>query len=258
MKKLTAMVVVMVVAAASQAAVISVNFAPESTGADYYGDTASAGQMAPADVAGVVPASNWTNALGLDPTASSLVDDSGVATTMGIALDGDGSAGWMMGEDSYTSPSSADAQMMYAVRAIGGDEDQIDIQLTDIPYSVYDLYVYVGRYNGWTNASGDTGQTTVAGTTYHYYRSDPQSGEMGDLPGAHLQATSTDPNDPTAGATYVLFEDLTGSEQTINMFDDNSDELGIAGIQVVEIPEPATMSLLAMGGLALIRRRRRG
>ncbi|MBT3200403.1 MAG: PEP-CTERM sorting domain-containing protein [Phycisphaerales bacterium] len=31
----------------------------------------------------------------------------------------------------------------------------------------------------------------------------------------------------------------------------------IPGFQVVEVPEPATMGLLALGGLAMLRRRRR-
>ena len=62
-------------------------------------------------------------------------------------------------------------------------------------------------------------------------------------------------SDGTINGNYVVFRGLTASDVTI---DDTMDTYYVYmnGFQVVEVPEPLTMSLLALGGLALVRRRR--
>jgi hypothetical protein len=207
--------------------------------------------MAATDVAGVVAADNWTNVLGLDPTAANLVDDSGSATTMDIALAGTGSDGWMMGEDGYTSPSSDDALMMHAARAVGGNEGSFTLELTDIPFAEYDVYVYVSRAFGW---GGGEASTTIGSTSY-FYSTPNDDDDVSDLPGGYVRSTSTS-NASFPEASYVLFEGLTASSLDLVQTDLSSgEEIGITGLQIVEVPEPASLAILGLGGLCLLSRR---
>ena len=59
--------------------------------------------------------------------------------------------------------------------------------------------------------------------------------------------------DGAASGMSILVPNLSASQVTL--FQHNVDFMNIAEIEVFTIPEPATLSLLALGGLALIRRR---
>ncbi len=110
---------------------------------------------------------------------------------------------------------------------------------TGIPYATYDLYVY---YN--SSAVGNAQDFTIRGTS--------MSLKGYEVPGVD---TALVESDGTINGNYVVFRGLTASDVTI---DDTMDTYYVYmnGFQVVEVPEPLTMSLLALGGLALVRRRR--
>ena len=69
------------------------------------------------------------------------------------------------------------------------------------------------------------------------------------------------------GQTYVLFEGIStdgsgGIDVTVgNAYTHDSTSASnftfFSGIQIAEVPEPATMSLLALGGIAMLKRRKR-
>lgn len=98
---------------------------------------------------------------------------------------------------------------------------------------------------GWS--AGRTGEARLAGVA---------SSEIGfntymDFPGSHSRATST----ATKG-TYVLWESLTADTVTVDVRRVSSNII-IPGFQIVAVPEPGTVMLVAAGVLGLGRSRRR-
>jgi len=232
-KAALAIVVVAIVLAAgggAQAAMIGVNYAV--AGSNVTG------------TAGAVPQANWNNENIAHSSSSktggltSLVDDSG-AVVPGMSTSWIANAAYRNG----AAGSGDDTTLLY-----GGLESQqtsygtTAITISGIPYAEYDLYVYV---KGWS--AGRTGEARLEGVA---------SSEIGfntymDFPGTHSRATST----ATQG-TYVLWEGLT-AETTIVDIRRVSNNVIIAGFQIVQVPEPGTLMLLAVGILGLRLRRRR-
>jgi hypothetical protein len=67
-----------------------------------------------------------------------------------------------------------------------------------------------------------------------------------------IQTTDTTSANP--GANYAEFTGLSGSSQTFTMTIPGG---GIAGMQIVAVPEPGTMALACLGGFALLAWKRR-
>ena len=122
-----------------------------------------------------------------------------------------------------------------------------EFDVSGIPYSLFDVYVYLTGWEdnrkGHVRINGDDG-TAVGFMTYR------------DYPGGWTQASGIG-----SQATHALFEDVTGSSLLIEWRKDvtmgETDGVMVAGFQIVEVPEPASMTLLAVGALSLLRRRKR-
>ncbi len=142
------------------------------------------------------------------------------------------------------------------------------IQVSNIPYTQYNVYVYFGgssntASSGLVNLNGtlSTSSTPTAlntatitgGTTYY-------SSDSYQLP-TLTQATATSSTSATAG-NYAEFTGVTGSSfsayvQATNTTDPRS--LGMVGIQIVPVPEPATLGIMALmgAGILLVGRKRK-
>lgn len=51
---------------------------------------------------------------------------------------------------------------------------------------------------------------------------------------------------------------MSGSSFSVQAWGDAAAHLGPCGFQISEVPEPVTLDLVALGGLGLLRRRRKG
>jgi len=204
----------------------------------------------PSESAGVAAQTNWNNASGGQGDLIGLMDDSGAVTGANIH--------WSPLDDSGNENAWGGATWNMSGRGTGGNDSLMDgyvdpvwgdwkamVMLTDIPYAQYDAYVYFG-----TDNTGSLGYATDGTTTYTY------ADEYSDPFGGFIQTTATDGSTPVAN--YAKFSGLTGDVTLMTGTLSGSDGCGagMLGVQIVEVPEPMTLSLLGLGGLALIRRRR--
>jgi len=218
----------------ASAQVISWNF-------DGYGTINGSG-----DYAGVVSANYWNDTYLIDGNSgnpeSNLIDNTGTATTLGASFSDNSQYGWAI----QFSGQSADANGLYNKALLNGylnngNGGSTTISLTGIPYSAYDIFVYFS-----SDTANRTGTVSVGGTTYDFSAMGPA-----EISGANASLV---PTSDTTGANpladYAEFTGLSGGTQalttTIPAYG------GIAGFQIVSVPEPTTLALAAMGGASLV------
>lgn len=231
---------------ASHAATISVNVGFNGT-------------LASTDVVGVVPAANWNeiSATNNNPSSSSLINDSGTPVT-GMSVS------FMGNQNTYNNDGSNNpTQRMFSGFLNGGT---MAVDLSNIPYDAYDVYIY---YSGfipnqsltWV-ASDITGAPIVVDTQY----SVRGTGVAFDIYNTYgfvqsqystLAAANSDAALPVLGGNYLKFSGLTADNLRIAETSRNGfGEIGFAGIQVVQVPEPSILGLLALAPALAFRRRR--
>lgn len=196
-------------------------------------------------VAGVAAATNWNNSYPSDPVTD-LADNTGAPTSVSITYNS--YATWSI----QNSHPGADANGTYNKELLNGylnsGAGQIpavsSVNITQIPFSYYDLYIYLS-----SDAAGRTGTVTDGTTTFGF----TTIGSPG-IAGANAMLTrTTDTGTGCPSANYALFSGISGSNKTITcnipLFG------GIAGFQIVPQPDPlpgVAISIQLNGGGATV------
>lgn len=228
MKKLIVLVLVVAANTGLQAQFISWN---ENNGGSVPG---------PSGVAGVVAAANWNNSI----NGMSLVDNTGASTSASFSITGSygawGIAPISAGPD---GDGTYNRTMLdgYANTASGIGPEQFAI--TGIPYATYDMLVYFS-----SDTAGRAGAINDANAGITYDFTTVGQPEISGNTALLIQSMDTTGANPTAD--YVEFLNVSGSSDTLTLNIPNGG--GIAGFQIVATPEPGTVALTLLGGLAIL------
>ncbi len=217
---------------------------------DDNGVSSGGNYVPPTGVAGIAPAINWNNSNQSQGTSfSGLVDNTGAATTLGFSIGGT----W--GDWGINLVTSPDANGTYNEEMLAGYINTSSgigpetISLTGIPYSLYDVIAY---FSSDTAGRNGTISDANAGITYDF-----STEGMAAVPGGGnallVQTTDTSGADPLAD--YAIFSNVSGSSDTLTLNIPNGG--GIAGFQIVAVPEPGTLALASLGSFVLLALRRR-
>jgi hypothetical protein len=186
--------------------------------------------------AGVVAATNW-NLTG-DSGSLSLNYNDGNSSGTSLSLSG-GFGAWGIG-----GVGAPDGDGTYNKAIFDGYYNSFSSSLTlgNIPYANYNVLVYFS-----SDADGRTG-TISDGTTTYSFSTMAVSATAG---GNALFAQTTDTGLGNPSADYAIFSGLTGGSQTFTIDSNPDNGMGIAGVQIVAVPEPSTVALTMMGGIGL-------
>jgi hypothetical protein len=245
----------------------------QSIGIDWYGGngTGDQTQMVAGDIAGVVPHGNWNSFLD-DPAQATetfpLNLSSGTASGASVTFSGSPND-W---DQNINQTTSANHKMMLGYIDTN-DTSVTTVGVNGLPASFtgpgYNVYIYydgdngtqerVGRYeiNGvsmWGRDMGNFAGTFTRGQT----TTDPAPG----MTGTGLDNLAAAVTAVPAG-NYMVFGPLTSANFTLNVQASASaggtNRASLNGMQIVAVPEPSTIALVAMGALGalglLVRRR---
>jgi hypothetical protein len=259
---------VLCAASALHAASIGIHF--------YNGGTSGAGYIAPGAAAGVVSNANFndvtipsTTATPSSPgTAAALKNDSGTPTTASLSFT---DSSTYTGGDSEGFATISGNYNLYETELYGSTT----VSVSSIPYAQYSVYVYLGTDSNDRSQQIKLGTTagtgTVDGTIYYETVNNATAPSSA---GTFLQGTNTSSTATTGGtvnsgdyqkANYVVFTGNTAGSFTLSedVYDFGQyHPSGLAGLEIVDttpavtVPEPASLGLLVVGGLAMLRRRR--
>ena len=223
--------------------------------------------LAPGDVTGAeVVVGNWNNLLvsggNQNGVWGSLNDSSGTATTASITTDSWG------GIVSMSTDGSPFTKLYEGGLAKEGDvpSGSATINLSSIPYSQYDVYIYYTHFpigsdtlQTWTESEGNTTLYGTNNKNHGHDWGDFVQYQTSDRATAIAQATTAGPD---GGGNWLKFTGLTASTLTLTSSDQNAPDIsgwkqrGIAGLQIVQVPEPSVLGLLALAPALALRRRR--
>lgn len=211
------------------ASVISVNFAESAGHANQ-----QIGAATTAGLTGYVH-DNWNNTSGASGTLGSLVDTDGATTTASVTWTSDGVWGDAAAETDATA-GVGDAQLARGYLD-DGFAAGVDWSVTGISYANYDVVLYLS-----TDTTGDTYLPFVVNGASNSVTASPKS-------------QYTNPN--WDGSNTIVISGLTGDLTVDGLSRVAGDRGSVAGFQIVQVPEPATLGMVALfgGGILFIRRR---
>jgi MYXO-CTERM domain-containing protein len=205
--------------------------------------------------AGVVSANYWNNSWPADPTVD-LLANSGLPSTLDLSY-GPTAYAWSIqgshpGQDANGS-FNRELLNGYLNAGYAGWNPPVTasfISLSQIPYSQYDIYVYFS-----SDVADRPGFITDGTTTFYFNSIGPASVSGANALFAQTTETSN-ANHPQAN--YAVFSGLNGGSQNITLQMEVPDLWGgIAGFQVVAVPEPTSWAIGLLGFAALGMRRRK-
>jgi hypothetical protein len=207
---------------------------------------AGAVTLAPTDVAGAVAQDHFNNTPGVPTsggssvTLSMLADSTGAATATNLTFTADYNQGGTAASSSgYDELFAGGIESPYAAGPTGAATNNRDtLDLSAIPYSSYDVYIYVANAPG--SIYQNTSDSSIGTNSLAYTAGSPGEGVY------------------TAGVNYVEFTGLTGATQYFVASDATNSAGGgfnsrIDGFQIVDVvPEPGTWALLGVGCAAIV------
>ena len=256
----------------------------EATGTNAYNGTA----LTSTQVAGVLPQDNFNvvtsestgnnvgsaGYVGLAGGPVTLVDSTG-SNAAGVQFSWVDSNNWHTTTAGYTTPStngnngalfSAESQGSYGVTA---GNSPGTYKFSNLAAGNYDLIAYTVNDSAPSSGAGYVGVVSVAvngtstGNTY-YDPNQPEGVWIANQ--SFVQATSTTLAGATTAANYVEFAGLNvpsaGGYITLSNLTSagSTSAAAVNGLQLVAVPEPASLGLFALGGvvagLMLLKRRR--
>ena len=201
-------------------------------------------------VAGVVAVDHWNNLTSspissgqVGGSTSNLINNSNVATTAGVTWSADNT--WSYNA-SYSDPGSDPNALLMSSYLDNGQFGDVKVQVTNVPYAHYSVYVYFSDDN---TSYGTTGLYTLTDGNGHstgIYGRDP--GQR--FAGTFNQADGTSASDPNAAGNYMVFTGISTSGFSLDA-SVISVRAPIDGFQIVatSVPEPTSAVLLLTGGL---------
>ena len=213
--------------------------------------------MAASETAGVVPASNWNSYINnTQATPLTLMNSNGVATNAQVTWSAPRT--WCY-PDTTNTPDGHMKQAFLLSAGPGNNITTPSVTVSGIPYGKYEVYVYTDYYEGVYHDQNNVTSYTIGDKTLwvqnlmnlHYDGSFVESSALQDFGFA------------TSVGNYVHFTSLSTSSFTLTT--GVSDQLGRVnwrsaatnGIQIVEVPEPASLTLLALGAIGMLSRHRK-